>query len=544
MRRTTLAVVVAAFVARSAPAATVTNLNDSGDGSLRAAVAATPAGGIVDFAPGLTGTIVLASPITFSDLTISGPGADVLTVSGGNTTSIFAMAGTTTLAGLRIADGVAPTSFGGVVVLGTPGPHVVRDCVFEDNLAAGDFASALRVFASVTVDHCTFHDNHAESDSHGHGGALLADNTMVSPGPLAVVVRDSTFVGNTAGFAGGALAAAIFLDGPLTVTIERSTFVDNAADEAGAIEVGAVNAGSVVARIANTTFVGNTAAVGSALLSGSVGEPVVDTVLVNDTVVAPAGTGPAVVTDTVPLTLTNTIITAPTAGGCMPRIGASFVNGGHNLATDATCGFGAGADDVDPRLDPAGLGDNGGLTQTIALLPDSPAIDAGDDAACAGAPVDGVDQRGVARPMGAHCDIGAFEVSATTVTTTSSSSTTTTLPVGCAEVVDLAAVSCRVDALTGDVDAVVPAGKIRTKLDAKLGATAAQIGKAQALVAQGKTKPGKASVKRALKAIRAVAKRIRSGAVGKVIAGDAVARLGEAADRIAGELSTLKKEPR
>jgi hypothetical protein len=146
--------------------------------------------------------------------------------------------------------------------------------------------------------------------------------------------------------------------------------------------------------------------------------------------------------------------------------------------------------------------------------------------------------------MGAHCDIGAFEVTATTVTTTSSSSTTTTLPMGCAELLDLAAVACRVDAVTSDVDAAVPAGKIRTKLDAKLGATAAQIAKAQGLVAQGKTKPAKAAVKRALKAIRAVAKRIRSGAVGKVIGADAVATLGEAADRIAGELSTLKKEPR
>src|SRR5262245_17062136 len=97
MRRTTLAVVVSALMMQRAAATTVTNLNDGGDGSLRAAVAATPSGGIVDFVPGLTGTIVLATPITVTDLTISGPGAGVLTVSGGDTTSIFAMAGATTL---------------------------------------------------------------------------------------------------------------------------------------------------------------------------------------------------------------------------------------------------------------------------------------------------------------------------------------------------------------------------------------------------------------------------------------------------------------
>src|SRR5262249_13961443 len=55
------------------------------------------------------------------------------------------------------------------------------------------------------------------------------------------------------------------------------------------------------------------------------------------------------------------------------------------------------------------LADNGGSTFTHALLPGSQAIDTGDDAVCAAAPVNGVDQRGVHRPQGAHCDTGAFE---------------------------------------------------------------------------------------------------------------------------------------
>ena len=73
-------------MARVDGAVTVTNLNDSGDGSLRAAVAATPPGGVVDFAPGLTGTITLTSKIDVNGLTISGPGASVLRISGGHTT--------------------------------------------------------------------------------------------------------------------------------------------------------------------------------------------------------------------------------------------------------------------------------------------------------------------------------------------------------------------------------------------------------------------------------------------------------------------------
>src|SRR5262249_49366691 len=54
------------------------------------------------------------------------------------------------------------------------------------------------------------------------------------------------------------------------------------------------------------------------------------------------------------------------------------------------------------------LADNGGPSQTVALLPGSPAIDAGNDAICAAPPVNGVDQRGVTRPQGPHCDLGAY----------------------------------------------------------------------------------------------------------------------------------------
>src|SRR6516225_8501060 len=70
---------------------TVTNLLDAGPGSLRDAIATTPAGGTVDFQPGLTGTITLTSGelAINEDLTITGPGADVITVSGNNASRVF-----------------------------------------------------------------------------------------------------------------------------------------------------------------------------------------------------------------------------------------------------------------------------------------------------------------------------------------------------------------------------------------------------------------------------------------------------------------------
>lgn len=64
--------------------------------------------------------------------------------------------------------------------------------------------------------------------------------------------------------------------------------------------------------------------------------------------------------------------------------------------------------DSDPLL--GALGNHGGDTETMVPGAGSSAIDAGDDAVCAAAPVNGLDQRGVPRPQGAHCDIGAVEV--------------------------------------------------------------------------------------------------------------------------------------
>ena len=87
------------------------------------------------------------------------------------------------------------------------------------------------------------------------------------------------------------------------------------------------------------------------------------------------------------------------ANGSLP-----IVDGGHNLSSDGSCGFtNAGSlNNANPLLGP--LMDNGGSTFTMALLPGSPAIDAGDNLAAPPA-----DQRGVPRPAGLACDIGAYE---------------------------------------------------------------------------------------------------------------------------------------
>jgi hypothetical protein len=105
-------------------------------------------------------------------------------------------------------------------------------------------------------------------------------------------------------------------------------------------------------------------------------------------------------------------------GASGPDVSGDFLSLGHNLVGDPTggSGFSAGGDQVgapqdplDARLGP--LANNGGPTQTHALLPGSPAIDRGDNTGGSAA-----DQRGVARPRDGDgngsrvADIGAFEL--------------------------------------------------------------------------------------------------------------------------------------
>src|SRR5262249_11192475 len=72
---------------------TVTNLSDHDPGSLRDAIASTPGGGTIDFQPGLSGTITLTTGglALNKDVTITGPGADVVTVSGNHASSVLSV---------------------------------------------------------------------------------------------------------------------------------------------------------------------------------------------------------------------------------------------------------------------------------------------------------------------------------------------------------------------------------------------------------------------------------------------------------------------
>ena len=104
----------------------------------------------------------------------------------------------------------------------------------------------------------------------------------------------------------------------------------------------------------------------------------------------------------------NSILWADTAVISDPEINNNDTSAPVVTYSDIQGGYpGTGNLSGDPKLGP--LANNGGPTPTMALLSGSAAIDNGDDTTCASAPVSNLDQREVARPLGEHCDIGAYE---------------------------------------------------------------------------------------------------------------------------------------
>jgi cysteine-rich repeat protein len=104
------------------------------------------------------------------------------------------------------------------------------------------------------------------------------------------------------------------------------------------------------------------------------------------------------------LTIENTLVAGGIPVNCGIDSGNAYTSNGHNLDTGTTCGFSATGDRTNANADLDVLANYGGPTFTRALLGASDAANAGNTATCPA-----TDQRGVARPIGAACDIGAFE---------------------------------------------------------------------------------------------------------------------------------------
>lgn len=362
-------------------------------------------GGAVTFACSgvitLTNTIVIAS-----DTTIDGSGQAV-TISGNSVTQVFKINPDAALAlyHLTVSEGYAfgPMAGAGGGIYNDHGTVTITDSVLMHNFA--NYAGGIyNDHGTVTIVESVFSDNDAYSDGGGiysMGGAVTVINSSlmhngahyagggIYNGHGSLIVERTTIADNGVGYGGGGI-----YNYQGTVVVSSSALLDNRADAGGGIS----NGGMLT--VSNSTFFGNH--VGGLDGGGGVYNYGTATV-VNSTIAGNSAGGPngAGIQNDRTMTLENSMVANNNVGyNCYGAI----TDGGGNLSyPDATCpGINA-----DPMLGP--LQDNGGLTWTMALGPGSAAIDAGIDTICAADPVNNLDQRAVARPRGAHCDIGALE---------------------------------------------------------------------------------------------------------------------------------------
>ena len=189
-----------------------------------------------------------------------------------------------------------------------------------------------------------------------------------------------------------------------TASITSSTVSNNQVTAIGAAGGGIENQGTLT--VTNSTISGNSASNGSGGAVSQEGDG--STALSNVTIAGNSGPGSAQLTSFggANISVASTIIADPVSGAnCLAASGGTITSNGHNLDSANSCGFASAGDliNANPLLRP--LQNNGGQTSTMALLAGSPAIDAVPLASCTVI----TDQRGVSRPQGAACDIGAFE---------------------------------------------------------------------------------------------------------------------------------------
>jgi len=221
---------------------TVTNLDDSGPGSLRQAIESAnrhPGPDFIHFDPGLRGTINLTRPLyIIDDLKIDGPGIGQIKISGGGATQVFFVTGfhaDVAMTGLTIIKGKAATHGGGIVNFGAR--LVLSRMEFADNRAMGTLVSVARGGAifnagKLTVSQSFFRNNLAvgrDGDISGMNIGGAAGGAIANAPGGEVAISNSTFESNqAAGGSGGtgrlgiysiglALGGAIQNEGDLVV---------------------------------------------------------------------------------------------------------------------------------------------------------------------------------------------------------------------------------------------------------------------------------------------------------------------------------------
>ncbi len=319
-------------------------------------------------------------------VTIVGGGARATVIDGGGTTRVFEQqTGSPATGNLALSD---LTVTGGAA--GATSPSLPGD---GGGVLFGGYGTLTLTGVALVGNTATF-----------GGGAL--DVAFEGPSPASVVITGSTIAGNkVTGGAGNGQGGGMAVFGPLTIT--NSTVTGNTVGNPGTNEGGGIVAAKSSSdqsttpepiTLVNTTVAGNSvtglAPAGIGDFGGGLSGDALPTA--NNVDVGPFYSQ---------LTARNTIIAGNTVDGSTQDCALNnTLTSDHNLSSDASCGFSdpGSRPGTNPDLGP--LANNGGETDTLALLPGSPAINAGTNTGCPPA-----DQRGVTRPQQGVCDIGAFE---------------------------------------------------------------------------------------------------------------------------------------
>jgi hypothetical protein len=312
----------------------------------------------------------------------------------------------------------------------------LRDTVVSDNRIRGQHNWGGGVNAEggvLTIEGGAIKGNVSRGESM-FGGGLYFDGTKATISNVAITGNEIDSLSTLPPEGEG---AGLDLLGGTGNTVENVTIAKNRAvvdDPAAEEHVSMVGGGAVIAgtgtTVVNTTIADNSldetvkagTALGGGLLAGGT------TKIVNSTLADNAidGEGTTLTTEGGDLyvgggrvEVENSLFTEGTVRGGGQNCahpGGELVSLGHNIDSLFQCDFDATGDqsDTDPKVRP--LAENGGPVETVALKAGSPAIDAAAPGDC---PT--TDARGVLRPAGGGCDIGAFEVGTPSATTEAAS---------------------------------------------------------------------------------------------------------------------------